>query len=91
MRNAIWPRISNTASYNGVLTNKILRLGKTSQSFSIKGGYIVNIDLTEEDLNILLKSGSNCLNTCEEGGPGRECPDCQRLQHVMAKLKAGVS
>lgn len=51
----------------------------------------MNIDLTEDEINILLKSGSNCLATCREGGPTHQCPDCQRLQNVMSKLQAGVS
>ena len=50
----------------------------------------MKIDLTGEEINILLKSGSNCLNTCHEGGPGQHCPDCQKLQYVMSKLQAGV-
>ncbi|AHF08507.1 hypothetical protein [Desulfitobacterium metallireducens] len=51
----------------------------------------MNIELTKDEVEILLKSGRHCLGTCEEGGPGQECPDCQRLQQVMDKLKAGVS
>lgn len=49
------------------------------------------IDLTEEEIDILLKSGSHCLNTCQEGGPDQHCPDCQKLEQVMNKLKAGVN
>lgn len=51
----------------------------------------MNIDLTKEEVEILLKSGSHCLSTCQEGGSGQECPDCQKLKRVMDKLKAGVS
>lgn len=51
----------------------------------------MNIDLTVEEINILLKSGSHCLSTCQEGGPDHKCPDCQKLQQVMNKLKAGVN
>jgi hypothetical protein len=50
----------------------------------------MNIDLTGDEINILLKSGNNCLDTCHEGGPGHRCPDCQRLQQVMTKLQAGL-
>lgn len=51
----------------------------------------MNIDLTGDDINILVKSGNNCLNTCQEGGASHRCPDCQRLQQVLSKLQAGMS
>lgn len=51
----------------------------------------MNINLTGEEISILLKSGSNCLNTCQEGGTGHQCSDCQKLQQVMSKLQAGVN
>lgn len=50
----------------------------------------MNIDLTEEEIGVLLKSGSHCLSTCHEGGPDQHCPDCQRLERAMVKLKAGA-
>lgn len=50
----------------------------------------MNIDLTAEEINVLLESAQNCLNTCKEGGTDHHCPDCEKLQSIMAKLQAGV-
>jgi hypothetical protein len=50
----------------------------------------MNIDLSAEEINVLLKSAQNCLNTCQEGGTDHQCPDCEKLQGVMSKLQAGV-
>lgn len=50
----------------------------------------MNIDLTAEEIGTLLKSAQNCLNTCHDGGVSRSCPDCEKLQNIMAKLQAGV-
>jgi hypothetical protein len=51
----------------------------------------MNIDLTAEEINILLTSAKHCLNTCKEGEAGQQCPDCEKLQSIMAKLQAGVN
>ena len=65
-------------------------MGKTSYEFKLRRFPHMNIDLTAEEINVLLESAQNCLNTCKEGGTDHHCPDCEKLQSIMAKLQAGV-
>jgi len=47
-----------------------------------------NINLTPEEIKAILNSIDNCLKTCKEGGTGKGCPDCTKLQEVKVKLQA---
>jgi hypothetical protein len=47
-----------------------------------------NINLTPEEVQVILNSIDNCLKTCQEGGAGKGCPDCTELQGVKDKLQA---
>jgi len=47
-----------------------------------------NINLTSEEVQSILKSMDNCLKTCKEGGAGKGCPDCTKLQGLKDKLQA---
>ena len=47
-----------------------------------------NINLTPEEIQVILSSIENCLKTCKEGGTGNDCPDCAKLLGVKAKLQA---
>jgi len=51
---------------------------------------MVNVSLTADEVNVILQSIKNCLNSCKEGGPTTGCPDCQKLEAVMVKLQAEV-
>ena len=46
------------------------------------------INLTPEEVQVILLSIENCLKTCKEGGPNTGCPDCTKLQAVKDKLMA---
>ncbi|GAB6151981.1 hypothetical protein JCM17380_07310 [Desulfosporosinus burensis] len=46
------------------------------------------IDLTPEEVQVILSSIDNCLKTCKEGGAGTGCSDCTKLQGVKEKLLA---
>ena len=47
-----------------------------------------NINLTPEEIQVIINSIDNCLKTCKEGGVGTGCPDCTKLQGVKDKLQA---
>jgi len=47
-----------------------------------------NINLTPEEVQVILNSMDNCLKTCKEGGVGKGCPDCTKLQGLKDKLQA---
>lgn len=47
-----------------------------------------NISLTPEEIQVILSSFDNCLKTCKEGGAGKGCPDCTKLQEIKEKLQA---
>ncbi|GAB6152272.1 hypothetical protein JCM17380_10220 [Desulfosporosinus burensis] len=47
-----------------------------------------NINLTPEEVQVILSSINNCLKTCKEGGTGSGCSDCTKLQGVKDKLMA---
>ena len=47
-----------------------------------------NINLTPEEIQVILSSIENCLKTCKEGGTGNACPDCAKLLGVKEKLQA---
>lgn len=49
-----------------------------------------SIDLKAEEVTIILKSLKHCLDTCKEGGTEAKCPECEKVQGVMAKLQASV-
>lgn len=49
---------------------------------------MANINLTPEEVKVILSSIENCLKTCKEGGTGNACPDCTKLQGVKDKLQA---
>lgn len=45
------------------------------------------IDLAADELEVIRKSLNNCRNTCHEGGPSKGCPDCQKIDAVLAKIR----
>ena len=47
-----------------------------------------NINLTSEEIQVILNSIDNCLKTCKEGGDSKGCPDCTKLQGAKDKLQA---
>jgi hypothetical protein len=46
----------------------------------------MRVDLTPEEVELVRKSIQHCLATCREGGPAAGCPDCGRLERLLAKL-----
>jgi hypothetical protein len=66
-------------------------LGKTifkAKLYYEEGFEMGNINLTPEEVQVILNSMDNCLKTCKEGGVGKGCPDCTKLQGVKDKLQA---
>ena len=49
---------------------------------------MANINLTPEEIQVILNSIDNCLKTCKEGGASTGCSDCTKLEVVKDKLKA---
>lgn len=47
-----------------------------------------SINLTPEEVQVILNSFDNCLKTCKEGSVGKGCPDCTKLQEIKEKLLA---
>ncbi|WP_206811460.1 hypothetical protein [Paradesulfitobacterium ferrireducens] len=45
------------------------------------------IDFSEDELEVIRKSLNNCRNTCDEGGPIKGCPECQKIDAVLAKIR----
>ena len=52
---------------------------------------MIKVELTAEELNLVLQSIKHCLKACKEGGPESGCPDCQKLQGVLTKLQVEVN
>lgn len=48
------------------------------------------ISLSNEEVDIVLKSLNHCLNTCEDSGAAANCPDCAKVQGIMTKMRARV-
>ncbi len=46
---------------------------------------MINITLTESEINVLNKSINHCLETCKKRGKG-DCEDCDTLKQVQQKL-----
>lgn len=46
---------------------------------------MVNVSLTEKEVELLKKSINHCLETCEEGSDSG-CTDCEALKEVLKKL-----
>ena len=47
---------------------------------------MVTISLSEKEIEILKKSINHCIETCEDGGSGNGCPDCESLHSILDKL-----
>lgn len=47
---------------------------------------MVNISLSDKEIEILQKSIKHCMQTCKEGGQKDNCPDCESLREVLDKL-----
>ena len=52
---------------------------------------MINLELSTEEIQVILKSIKHCLNSCHEGGTESGCPDCQKLKEIMLKIQAEVS
>lgn len=46
---------------------------------------MLNITLTEKEIDVINKSIKHCLETCKERGKGN-CDDCETLKQVQKKL-----
>lgn len=46
---------------------------------------MININLTEREIEVLNKSINHCLETCKKRGKGN-CEDCDTLKEVQRKL-----
>lgn len=47
---------------------------------------MVNISLSDKEIEILKKSVNHCLETCADGGSEGGCPDCESLNSILEKL-----
>lgn len=69
-----------------------MRTRKTGKTYGeeynhFKGGFpMAMIDLTTDELEVIRKSLNNCKSTCHDGGPSTGCPDCQKIDAVLAKI-----
>lgn len=50
----------------------------------------MNIELSAEEVNVLLLSAQHCLNSHQDEGTDARWPDNEQLRTVMAKLQSGV-
>lgn len=50
----------------------------------------MNIDLSAEEINVLLLSAQHCLNMNKDDGIDQRWPDNDKLHGIMAKLQSGV-
>lgn len=54
---------------------------------------MINLSLTDPELNVLQMSIKHCLDSCKDGGSHSGCPDCKTLEQVAVKItsaKAGT-
>lgn len=47
---------------------------------------MVNVSLTEKELELLKMSINHCLETCAQGGDDKGCKDCGNLRAVLDKI-----
>lgn len=47
---------------------------------------MVNVRLTEKELELLKMSINHCLETCAQGGDDKGCTDCETLKRVLDKI-----
>ena len=47
---------------------------------------MANLSLTDREIELLKKSINHCLETCDEGGGEKGCPDCKSLKDVLEKI-----
>jgi len=47
---------------------------------------MLNVSLTEKEIELLKKSINHCLETCKKGGSKDGCSDCESLETLLQKL-----
>jgi hypothetical protein len=47
---------------------------------------MINISLTEKEVELMKKSIMHCLETCGQGSAKDGCTDCAALEEVLKKL-----
>lgn len=47
---------------------------------------MLNVSLTEKEIELLQKSIKHCLETCGKGGAQDGCTDCAALEALLEKL-----
>lgn len=48
---------------------------------------MINLNFTEEEIEVIKISLQNCLKTCKSSGTGIQCPDCETIEKVINKLE----
>ena len=52
---------------------------------------MMNLELSNEEIDMLLQSARHCLNSCHDGGLENNCPDCRKLEDIILKMQKAVS
>ena len=47
---------------------------------------MINLSLSDQEVNVLKMSINHCLETCKDGGSHQGCTDCQTLAQVADKI-----
>lgn len=47
---------------------------------------MINLSLTEKEIELMKKSIAHCLKTCRNGGTKEGCTDCEILEELLKKL-----
>lgn len=47
---------------------------------------MLKIELSPKEIEVIKRSIEHCLSTCQQGGVEQDCPDCQSLRDILAKL-----
>jgi len=47
---------------------------------------MIELVLTTEEKEVLLKAIEHCLKACKAGGVDEGCPDCETLEKIKQKL-----
>jgi len=47
---------------------------------------MIELVLTNEEKEVLLKAIEHCLKACKAGGADQGCPDCEALEKIKLKF-----
>ncbi len=59
----------------------------------MSAGKSVNVSLSAHDIEILVQSLSNCIETCKEhqGNPNAPCKDCDAARSLRTRLQKSAA